>query len=102
MNRDQTRERVLKAHRARLDESALRLDQLRRTYAEVPDKDYYDGLFMVLGDPAAELDFLRGRFGERVLVQRRTIEEVRADDEPIRVIGGRRRNTQPESKRKRT
>jgi hypothetical protein len=84
------REEVLKAFRVRRDETAVRLDQLRRTYADVPDSEYHKDLFMVLGNPSAELTFLRERFGERPLVPRRTAEEVRAEEPPLRIIGGRR------------
>ena len=90
MNADQTREEALKAYCSRRDESAVRLDQLRRTYADIPDNEYQQGLFMVLGKPDAELAFLRERFGERPLVPRRTVEEVRAEQSPIRIIRGRR------------
>ena len=73
----------------RLDESARRFDQLRRTYGEVPQADY---------DKAFRKDFLWGwnaivaslseAFGERPLLP--PDPHVKSDPGGIRVIGGKR------------
>jgi hypothetical protein len=82
----------LRAHRAALHENHSRMDQLRRTYAEIADREFYS-VFMakaVEGFDAA-VHHVRETFGprEREAVKR-THEEIEAAEGPsIKVSSGR-------------
>ena len=81
---------VVAAHRARLDETRLYFDQLRRTYAEISDAKY-EAVFrkhFIWGRGAIEQG-LRETFGDRPLAAQRRIAEVRKTIKPLRIIGGK-------------
>lgn len=77
-------------HRARVDRTRQRFDQLRRTYSDISDVEY-DAVFqsrLIYGRKAIEAG-LSEAFGKRPYVERRPIAELRAEEGAgIRIIAG--------------
>jgi hypothetical protein len=78
---------VLAKHRQVLDVNYCRVDQLRRTYAEVPDADFY-GAFMSRAPEGLEASIAAvvQAFGSREFAPMRTRTEIESEEGPaIRV-----------------
>ena len=83
----QNQRRIIDAYRARLDETAIRFDQLRRTYPECADAELSSMIQPGAGADPVEA-WLRERFGVRPLPPRRSVGEVRNAIGKIRIVGG--------------
>jgi hypothetical protein len=78
---------ALKAYRAELDANYCRVDQLRRTYTEIAEKDFSAAFISkALNGIDAACAAVRAAFGERDLAPLRTRAETEAAERPgIRV-----------------
>ena len=78
---------ALEKHRQVLDANHCRVDQLRRTYADVPDADFYPAFMSrALEGIEASTAAVVQAFGGRELASMRTKQEIEAEDGPaIRV-----------------